>query len=189
MLSYRKFLSQGAIRYNSSLAVAMTMTFILLQGCTIQSLLNTTQDSIHSSFMYNRSTADILARMEVGKANSRVGQQVRNALLFALNGGKQKDDGRYQVNLIITKTTQNLPLSRDIQAPISTSLELSSQYTLLDKKDGSIVDTGKCQTLISYNQNYQNFASDRALRDAENRGAKALAEKLRLVIARTISSL
>lgn len=167
--------------------VSLFIGLIFLQACTVQPL-NATRSTTDSQGL-SRTTADTLAGMEVAQINSRIGQQVRNALLFKLNGGEQKEGGHYKVNLAISSSAQTLSIESNELSPTSARFEITGNYTIVDKRDGSTVGTGKRKTITAYDQTPQSFANERAQRDAENRGAKALAEQIRLAIAQSITAL
>ena len=170
-------------------APVATAGLVFLQACTLQPL-NSTSSAIGSgSDGLAPSTAEVLSGMEVAKVNSRVGQQVRNALLFKLNGGKQREGGNYKVNLAITALARNLSIETNELAPTSARLEMTGTYTLIDKRNGSTIGSGTRKTIAAYDLTPQSFANERALRDAENRGAKALAEQLRLAIAQEVAGI
>lgn len=157
-----------------------------LQACTVQPL-NATQSNIgNTNAGLSQTTADVLSRMEVAKVNSRIGQQVRNALLFRLNGGQMKEGGHLKVNLAIHSSAQTLAVETNELAPTSARLELTGNYTIVDKRDGSTVGTGQRKAIAAYDLTPQSFANERAYRDAQDRSAKALAEQLRLAIAQDI---
>lgn len=184
-----KTMSQTIIGTRIACGGLLLLGLLFLQACTVQPL-NATQSSANNvNVGLSRTTADILSRMEVAKINSRIGQQVRNALLFKLNGGEQKQGGRYKVNLAIASSAQTLAIETNELAPTSARLEITGNYTIVDKSDESTVGTGKRKTITAYDQTPQSFANERALRDAENRGARALAEQIRLAIAQSIAEL
>ena len=103
------------------LSISLSLALVgLLSACTIEPLNASRSDSQLARGGFDASTAQILASTEVTAVDSRVAQQVRNSLLFAMNGGVQQPNGRYRVTLSVKDVTQTL----SVQA-LLTSLTLT----------------------------------------------------------------
>ncbi len=161
-----------------------------LSACTIEPLNASRPDSQLVRGSYDASTAQILAATEVAAVDTRVAQQVRNSLLFAMNGGARQPGGRYSVTLSVKDVTQTLSVQASSLAPTSAQVRVRVDYSLIDKQqNGAVVATGQRQALAAYDRTPQSFANQRSQRDAQNRAAKEVAEQLRLAIAQNISRL
>ncbi len=118
---------------------------------------------------------------------------MRNALIFRLSGGQgEPATPRYTLKLNVRSVTTALA-SRQIttidQEPTARIATLTSTYQLRDAATGAIVARGTRQMTSSLDVPVQQFAAERALRDAENRAARELAELLRLALAQDLQRL
>jgi LPS-assembly lipoprotein len=152
-----------------------------LSGCQFQPLYG---DS--TSLDPNQDAS--LANIEVAEANTRVGQQVRNHLIFLLNGGTTPRDATREIRLRITSTTSQLAskisdLETRQRGNTAGTVRVSASYEIYDRNESRILARGSRVASASFDQTSQSFASERAERDAENRAARELAEYLRFAIA------
>ncbi len=118
--------------------------------------------------------------------NTRVGQQVRNRLLFLLNGGNAPQP-THETRLSVTWFNRQLAaIPAQIAGGGDTTagtVTVVAKYELFDLSTGKAIARGTRQSAASYDRTGQVFANNRAERDAENRAAKEVAESLRLAIA------
>ncbi len=128
-----------------------------------------------------------LETVGVANVDSRVGLQVRNNLLFLMNGGFASSEKTHEAQLRVSysnKQLASLPLVADSTAGTVT---VRASYDLIDLRTGEVVASGLRDATASYDRTGQVFANNRAVRDAENRAAKETAESLRLAIASHLS--
>ncbi len=126
--------------------------------------------------------------VSVNEVTNRYAQEVRNQLIFGLNGGAgEPANALYRLELGITKRIIN---AADLQIqtagenqPTAGGVVLSSNYVLSDAATGTPIASGSRSVTASFDRSRQQFAQVRAERDAENRAARELAEVLKLVIA------
>lgn len=137
---------------------------------------------LHGDFSTANGEASQLSTVTVAEVNNRVGQQVRNHLLFLLNGGQAQSplhEARLSVNWQ-NRSIAALPTFGDSTAGVMTVIV---RYDLVDLESGKLVATGTRQAAANYDRTGQTFANKRAERDAENRAAREVAESLRHAIA------
>ena len=149
---------------------------LTVSGCTWQPL--------YSSGHAGPALADSpLSKVSVGPADSRQAQQVRNHLIFLLQGGRDQADTRYKLQLRIASTGTEFAAVEGIRDFTAGSITITASYDLIDSTNNTRVSGGSRFATATYDRTAQNFANNRAARDAENRAAKELAEQLRLAIA------
>ena len=124
--------------------------------------------------------------VSVNEVNTRYGQEVRNHLIFLLNGGAaEPETPLYRLDLGVAKrvlTTATVQVDGQGQ-PTASGLVLESNYTLSDAATGNPISTGKRAVTASFDRSRQQFSQLRAEKDAEDRAAKELADVIRLAIA------
>lgn len=187
-------LSEAAHGRRSSLASRiMTVagaTFMLagVAGCTVTPLYGTSTASI-SSQESGGATAG-LASVEVTEAYDRVGQEVRNHLIFMLAGGRgQPTTPVYRLQLATSAYASQGPsvsVTEVTLRPTAGFVTVRGDYTLTETASGRVVSAGTRAVQAHYDIPGQNYAAQRAVRDAENRGARELAEVLRLAVAQEL---
>lgn len=161
----------------------------VLHGCTVEPLNAAKPNTAIASGNASASVSEILAATDVASVNERVAQQVRNELLFGLNGGRAQSGGEYKVSLIVTHQTNKLSIESSATTSTSAQVRVSAKYILVKKTTGKTVGNGTRMALASYDRTPQSFANQRAERDAQNRAAKDVARQIRLALGQTISEL
>lgn len=164
----------------------MMLALVALGGCTVQPLYGDRSAAIGASVH----DSAVLASVDVVLAGDRVGQEVRNHLIFLLGGGKgQPANPAYRIDLGVSSFASSGPTietkSRTLE-PSSGIMTVRSQYTLTEFATGRVISRGARSVQAAYDIPAQEFAALRARRDAENRGARELAEIMRLVIAQEL---
>ena len=124
-----------------------------------------------------------LSAVSVSQVNTRVGQQVRNHLLFLLNGGFGSGEKTHEAKIRVTWSNRLLASIQGIRDNVSGTVTVTVSYDLIELTEGKIVASGNRKAEAGYDRTGQVFANNRAERDAENRAAKEVAESLRLAIA------
>lgn len=134
-----------------------------------------------------------LSSIAVKEVGTRYGQEVRNHLIFLLNGGKgQPAAPQYSLGLVVVSLNEAaavVQVARDENVPSAATVTMISTYALTDAKTGEAVASGRRQFAASYDVPLQEFAALRAQRDAENRAARELAELIRLAVAQDLAKL
>ena len=120
-----------------------------------------------------------------GTELSRIAVAVRNDLLFETTGGEAPPPPTHRLK--ITLTSQSLSVIVDIgtNRPDVQNFGLNAKYELVEIKTGKVVVNDQTFSRVSYDVpgEEQRFASQRALRDAENRAAEVLATSIRARLA------
>jgi len=123
-----------------------------------------------------------LADVDVAPVEGRVGQKIRNDLLFLMNGG-DPGSGAYTVTLTVRERYANV-ITRSISGlPGGRNIRLQVTYVLRKTGDSEVLASGSVTRIASFDYFNQRFANDRATIDAENRAAREVAEDIQLRIA------
>jgi LPS-assembly lipoprotein len=120
-----------------------------------------------------------------GTDDARIGVELRNDLIFALQGGG--GGGSPTHSLKIRLTPSRYTTSVDLQTGRSSTdvYNLTASYQLTDLRTGKVVLIASAVSPVSYDTpgEQQRFARSRGLRDAENRAAQQIAENIRSRLA------
>lgn len=169
-----------------SMAILMA-TF--LAACTVEPLGTASSDSSLSSGLAGQATSDVLAATSVSPVKTRVAQQVRNRLLFAMNGGEMRQGGQYDIVLDVSHRSQTLAVEGNSLTATAARVIVLVSYDVVDVRTKKVVAAGRRQAVASYDRTPQSFANQRAERNAQDRAAREVAQQLRLAVAQDIASL
>lgn len=151
----------------------------LLSACTFQPMHGSTGAVSDTS----------LSNVGVQEVDTRVGQQVRNHLLFLLKGGQDYSQDLYEARLLVSSSTRQTSVQPGVRGTTAGYVVVTASYALINAQTGKRVAGGSRNGFASFDRTTQNFANERAERDAENRAGKAVAEQLRLAIASDLTRL
>lgn len=112
-----------------------------------------------------------------GSREARVGQEIRNALLFSLYGSAVGIEPTHEVLLKIRVSRLSVIVDARTTRPDIENYAIDADYALRDKVNKTIVFSSVASARVSYDipGQEQRFARQRAFRDAEDRAAKVIA--------------
>lgn len=165
----------------------MLVALAAAAGCTVQPLYG----EITSATTVSGAPPVSLASVEVKPVNDRVGQEVRNHLIFLLHGGAgQPSTPAYQLDLRTRASSSRaaaVSTSRVALEPTSAVATVRGNYRLTETATGRLVSQGTRSVQAPYDLPRQEYAAGRAERDAYDRAARELAELLRMVVAQELA--
>jgi LPS-assembly lipoprotein len=151
-------------------AIAVSIVFVsvgLLTSCQVRPLYG------------SLNTEETTASIAISEPSGRLEQKVRNELVFMLSGGKgEPANAVYQLQLRVTSSSASYFSAKPETAPKPGHVFVTAEYVLT--KDGMQVASGRRSSEALYDVPYQEFAKIRALRDAEDRAGRELAELLKV---------
>lgn len=122
--------------------------------------------------------------VEVVAVEGRLGQELRNNIIFELTGGAGNSAGApYKLNMTVSNTSFSAILDTTSGLPETETVSLDVNYKLKDVANDKIVLTDKAIARVTIDRTAQRYARVRAVRDAENKAAKIVAEQMRARVA------
>jgi LPS-assembly lipoprotein len=120
-----------------------------------------------------------------GTPIARVGVGVRNELIYDLTGGGNPTLPTHRLTIQLSSTQLQVIVDVNTARPEVQNYGINATYTLTDIATGKTVVTGQTFTRVSYDipGQQQRFAGARALRDAENRASKVIADNIKSRLA------
>jgi LPS-assembly lipoprotein len=169
------------------LGLGLLACIAVVSACTVRPLYSNAPATASGT----ASMAAELSSIAIKPVSTRYAQEVRNHLIFLLNGGAgQPPSPAYTLDLNVSRrvevTTVNQVTTVDDE-PTSSTVTMIASYSLKEARTGEVVASGRREIMSSFDVPRQEFAALRAQRDAENRSARELAELLRLSIAQDIA--
>lgn len=133
--------------------------------------------------LYGRASgaSEALTTVDIGPVQGRVGQQVRNELVFGFYGGAGEASVKpiHRLELTVTSIDNAVGVERYRNLPSAYVEQVTATYALVDIASGATVTSGTSFANAAYDYSEQRFADVRAKRDAENRVAAVVAADIR----------
>jgi LPS-assembly lipoprotein len=129
-----------------------------------------------------------LARVSVSTIPGRVGQQIRNELIFHATGGAgevQQPDMRLEVAIRESVTSTLVRIDGESGGQI---YNIEAKFKLVRIADNAVLLTGTSYGRASFERNTSIFSNVRAREDAENRAAKVVGEDLKARLSAHLAS-
>jgi LPS-assembly lipoprotein len=116
---------------------------------------------------------------------ARVGVAIRNALAFKLYGNATGAPPLYRLVLRFNSSRSSLIVDPNTGLPSTENYGIDAQYNLVEIATDKSVMTGTTFSRLSYDipGSYQRFARSRAIRDAEDRAAQEIADRIQTRLA------
>ncbi|WMS44291.1 hypothetical protein RDV64_07845 [Acuticoccus sp. MNP-M23] len=125
-----------------------------------------------------------LKAIVIDPPGNRVGQEIRNELMFLFGGdGGGPDQELYRLRIIEDAATDPLAIELEEDLPAAVLLTLNSTFILSEIATGKTLLTGSSNATASYDFSSQRFSNVRAERDAGTRAAKIMAQNIGARIA------
>lgn len=140
--------------------------------------------------LYSESTGvtQKLGAVGFSEADTRVGQVVRNQLIFmASRGAGEVEKPDYMVDLRVSSAVADTLLVQSSDTSRAGRATVTVSYTLRSTKDNKVIKAGSrfATSLVDFPD--QEFAKQRAIIDAENRAADQAAEFVGADLAAALS--
>lgn len=130
---------------------------------------------------------DVMAGLKITEIPGRVGQRVRNELIFTSTGGGRPADYTYRLDIAVRESITNtlVELTGDVQGQ---QFNLNAEFSLVRLSDNQVVLRGRSTGRAAFDRYDPIFSNTRARIDAENRAARVVADGIRTRIAAFLSS-
>jgi LPS-assembly lipoprotein len=127
-----------------------------------------------------------LAQLEIAPIPGRVGQRLRNEIIYQSTGGGRPAEPVYRLEIIIRESIT--PTLVQIDGNSSGSVyNLNTSFRLVRLADRSVALTGESNGRAAFQRFDSVFANVRARQDAEDRAAKTIGDELKGRLAAYLS--
>lgn len=127
-----------------------------------------------------------LAKVDIAPVPGRVGQRIRNELVFERSTGSAAIDPQYRLDIVITETLLTT-LVNAAGASSSQVYQLEARYQLIDLKTKKSVYDGRSLGRGSFDRFASIYSNIRGRDDAENRVSKTIADDIRVRVLAYLS--
>jgi LPS-assembly lipoprotein len=128
-----------------------------------------------------------LAELEIAPIPGRVGQRLRNELIYQSTGGGLAAQPVYRLEVVIRESLTPTLVQSDGNSSGSV-YNLNASFRLIRIADKSVALTGASYGRIAFQRFDSVFANVRARNDAENRAATTIADDLKSRLAAFLSN-
>lgn len=128
-----------------------------------------------------------LAQLDIAPMPGRVGQRIRNELLFQSNGGNAPASPLYRLEVVLVETVASTLVQSDGDA-LGSVYSVDASFRLIRMADKEVVLKGTSYGRAGFERFRSVFANVRAREDAENRAAASIGTELKSRVAAYLSS-
>ncbi len=148
---------------------------LALAGCGFQPLYGGTTAG-------GAKLAEVMAAVDTTPIPGRVGQKLRNELIFTNTGGGYAVPTRYKLDIAIKEsvTDELVQITGDATGQV---YQLEATFKLINSSNGQVLLEGKAISRAAYNRFQEIFANVRARYDAEDRAARTISESIKTQVA------
>jgi LPS-assembly lipoprotein len=148
---------------------------LALTGCGFQPLYGGTTAG-------GAKLAEVMAAVEIAPIPGRVGQKLRNELIFANTGGGHAAPTRYRLDIAIKEsvTDELVQITGDATGQV---YQIDATFKLINPSNGQVLLNGTAISRAAYNRFQEIFANVRARYDAEDRAARTVSESIKTQVA------
>jgi LPS-assembly lipoprotein len=156
-------------------ALLAGLAALALAGCGFQPLYGGTTAG-------GQRLSEVMAGVEITPIPGRVGQKLRNELIFTNTGGGLAAPSRYRLEIAVKESVvdQLVQITGDATGQV---YQLDATFQLIDPNNGKVLLQGKAISRAPYNRFQEIFANVRARYDAENRAARTVSESIKTQVA------
>jgi len=119
-----------------------------------------------------------LAQLDVAAIPGRVGQRIRNELIFQASGGGELAPPTHRLEVSITESVVTTLVKPDGDA-LGQTYTLQANFKLIEIKNKKVVLTGTSYGRAGFERFQSIYSNVRARDDAENRAARTVADDLK----------
>lgn len=128
-----------------------------------------------------------MAQVRIAPIPSRVGQRIRNELIFQHTGGGAAPEPIYSLEIAITESVSSTLVKTTGEA-LSQIYGLNASFRLISLTDKKVVLQGNSHARAGFERFTSIYSNVRAREDAENRAAKTIAEEMKGRLGAYLSS-
>jgi len=130
---------------------------------------------------------DLMASVSISTIPGRVGQRIRNELIFATTRGGYAAEQIYRLDIAVRESVSSSLVESTGEARAEL-FNLTAEFTLVRIADDEPVFKGKSNARAAFDRFEQIFTNVRGRIDAENRAAATVADSIRTRVASYLSA-
>jgi LPS-assembly lipoprotein len=165
------------------LGICLAASLALLAGCGESGFR-----PLYAPDASGATASDKLKDVDYALIPGRVGQRIRNDLIFESTGGGRAKTSAPQYRLEVVLQESVLSTLVDIHGRVGGAVySVQASFRLIDAKEKKVVFQGTSQARAPFERFESPYANLRAREDAENRAARTIADDLKTRLAGYLS--
>jgi LPS-assembly lipoprotein len=141
--------------------------------------------------LYGASAAGVgaeerMAQVDVAAIPGRVGQRIRNELIFQSTGGGNQVQPAYRLEIVLSQSLTSTLVTITGEAAGQIVL-LQASYRLIELKSGKVVFQGASTARAGFERYPSVYSIVRAQEDAENRASRTISDEIKTRLAAFLS--
>ena len=173
----------NARRSMSRVLLSALLTLPILTGCGDSGFR-----PLYGSAGIGANVGDKLAQVSISPIPGRVGQRIRNELIFqSTGGGHQQPNPAYRLEIAIKESVTSTLVQTDGNS-LGQIYTLDASFQLIRISDNTVAMKGISYGRAGFERFDSIFANVRAREDAENRAARTVGEELKTRLSAFLSS-
>ena len=140
-----------------------------------------------SALINGSAVTERLAAVDVAPIPGRVGQRIRNELIFQTTGGGTAAPPKYRLDIAIRESVTSMLVATDGNAG-NQIYGIDASYSLVRLSDKKVVASGSSYGRASFDRVSSIFANVEARQDAENRAAESVGTELKTRLLAVLAS-
>ncbi len=162
---------------------------ILLASVFLTGLAGLSACQVRPLYSSSGQSAEALKSIEISEARDRVEQEVRNSLIFLLAGGAgEPANPVYRLELTVTNRLMGVLYDSSTDLAAAGRVVVKADFNLIEIASGKTIRSGNRAAVALVDLPNQEFAKLRAVRDAESRAARELAEIIRADLSAAVAA-
>ena len=137
---------------------------------------------LYATNSYGVNVSDKLAQVKVAPIPGRVGQRIRNELIYETTGGGRTQKANYRLEVAVRETVSTTIVQRTGESK-SHVYNLDASFRLIRIADNTVVLQGKSYGRAGFERFESIFSNVRARKDAEDRAAQTVGTELKTRLA------
>lgn len=161
--------------------LTVALSAAMLSGCGFQPLYGPTASGSRLN--------DAMKAVDVVTIPGRVGQRIRNELIYGTTDGGDARAPLYRLEIAVQESLRNLLINKQGD-PQGQVVELNAKFKLVRLGDNAVVFDGFSTSSASFDRAGTDgsvFADVRARRDAEDRAARTISDNIKTRLAAYLS--
>lgn len=174
--------------YGRRVARGLLLSSSILATCFLAGCGGSGFHPLYGSALINGdAVSERLAAVDVAPIPGRVGQRIRNELIFQTTGGGNPAPPKYRLDIAIRESVTSMLVATDGNAG-SQIFGIDASYSLVRLSDKKVVAHGSSYGRATFDRVSSVFANVEARQDAENRAAESVGEELRTRLLAVLAS-
>ena len=133
---------------------------------------------LHANGAFGANVSEKMASVDIAPIPGRVGQRIRNELIYQTTGGGKKAEPVYRLEIAIRESVTSTHVQQTGESR-NQVYNLDASFRLVSIRDSQLLLSGQSSGRAGFERFESIFSNVRARRDAENRAATTVGKEMK----------